>query len=60
MFYSAPPHLCTADDPWKEGLGKAIHPDAKLLYTDDAHSLDTAERYQCPHCDKRFWVELPN
>jgi len=53
-------HLCTADDPWTpEKSRRADHPAAKFLYTDD-HWMDTADRYECPHCGKQFWVEVAN
>lgn len=53
--------VCTKENPWSKQKARfAIHPDAKRLYSDDWHSLDAADRYECPNCGHRFWVELPN
>ena len=55
-----PPHICTANAPWTpEKSKRAIHLDAKVLYTDE-NWMDDADRYECPYCGTRFWVEIPN
>lgn len=51
-------HICTRDDPWTpEKSKKAQHPDAKCVF--DGGWEQEYERYECPHCGKRFNVEIP-
>lgn len=54
-------HVCTADDPWDPTKSdRAEHPDAVIVGTDDQSMYGSYEEYKCPHCNKRFWVELPD
>lgn len=56
-------HICTEDDPWTPQMSeRAIHPDAKLLYSEDGSlaSGGSYDRYECPHCKLRFWVTIPD
>lgn len=51
-------YVCTKLEPWDEAKhgAYAVHPDA----VDDGESHDgTVDYYKCPHCGKRFGVELP-
>lgn len=53
--------LCTATNPWTpgvEGGGRVEHPDAKYLGDRDFGDGEYCEHYECPHCGKRFYVEL--
>lgn len=55
----AKPHTCTAADPWTpEKSQRAIHPDAICVGDRDYGGGCYCERYECPHCGKRFEVEL--
>ena len=54
-----PPHICTAINPYTGNPRRAIHPDA-VVVGNDSHSLDEADRMQCPHCNTLFWVEIAN
>jgi hypothetical protein len=47
-------HVCTKEDPWDESKGRATHPDATIEDDGDVY-VDT---YDCPHCRKRFKVEV--
>jgi hypothetical protein len=56
---------CTKEMPMPKGdTGRWIHPDA--IYESDDYgkgggvSDGDYEVYNCPHCGKRFKVELPN
>ena len=42
--------------------GIYYHNDAKVLYSEDGSLSDggSFDRYECPHCGFRFWVELPD
>ena len=54
--------VCTKNQPWKPGKGKAIHPEA-ILVADDYDSTgchDDFSRYRCPHCGLEFTVTIPN
>lgn len=57
--------VCTKEDPWeKDKVGdlRTIHPDA-ISKGDEYGSLGKGgsyERFECPHCGKRFNVELPD
>ena len=53
-------HICTADNPWKPDMGRAIHPDAVAVGEQQSGwpSGDT-QSYKCPHCGLQFTVELP-
>ena len=52
--------VCTAANPWTEENGaRAIHPDAKYLEDRDFGLGVYCEKYECPHCGKVFYVELP-
>jgi len=54
------PYVCSKDKPWSEDKGRrAIHPDAKYLGDRDFGAGEYCEKYQCPHCGKIFYVELP-
>jgi hypothetical protein len=53
-------HVCTAANPWKRGMGRAIHPDA--VECGDQQSgwpSGDMQGYKCPHCGLYFDVELP-
>lgn len=52
--------VCTAADPWTpEKARRAIHPDAIKGEDRDFGGGEYCESYRCPHCGKRFYVELP-
>lgn len=55
---------CTKDAPMPQGTKPGIyyHNDAKVLYSEDGSLSDggSFDRYECPHCGFRFWVELPD
>jgi len=57
--------ICTADNPWtKEKDGRWQHPDAIEIAEDYGKGGGVADgdfvQYECPHCGKKFWCELPN
>lgn len=53
-------HTCTKEDPWTPEKGElASHPDATYLGDKDYGGGECCERYECPHCGKRFEIELP-
>lgn len=53
-------HICTKDDPWTpEKSRRAEHPDAEYVSEHDYGSGEYCVTYKCPHCGKRFEVELP-
>lgn len=43
-----------------EATGRWQHPDAIEIDTDYESMYGSYERYECPHCGKKFWVELPD
>ena len=54
---------CTRDRPMPKGdQGRWVHTDAKCVSEDYVGLADGGdyERYECPHCGLRFWVELPD
>jgi hypothetical protein len=58
-------HICTAEKPYQEGMpGRWEHPDAVEIDEDYGKGGGVADgdfiKYQCPHCKKSFWEELPN
>jgi len=53
-------HICTAENPWKSGMGRAIHPDAVAVgEQQDGWPSGDIQSYKCPHCGLQFTVELP-
>lgn len=57
--------ICTKENPYKEGdKGRWEHPDAVEIAEDYGRGGGVADgdfiQYECPHCKKKFWVELPN
>ena len=52
-------HVCSAENPWKPGMGRAEHPDALRIGQQVAGwpSGDVLT-YRCPHCGLRFECEL--
>ena len=53
-------HVCTANSPWKEGMGPAKHPDAvESGEQQPGWPSGDVQGYKCPHCGKYFEVELP-
>lgn len=53
-------YVCVRDDPWSPAKGvPAVHPDARELRQYDNHPCGDLVDYECPHCGKRFTVELP-
>ena len=51
--------VCTKEKP---DATARVHPDAKLLY-EEYNGLGGGgdyERWECPHCGERFYVELPD
>lgn len=50
--------VCTADNPWKPGDGRALHPDAEYLDDTDWGGGEVTADYKCPHCGKFFREEL--
>ena len=55
--------LCTKERPMPKGApGMWQHSDAKSLY-EEFNGLSGGgdyERFECPHCGLRFYVELPD
>ena len=50
---------CTVDAPMPaDDQGRWMHPDAKEIDSDYGSAYGTYERYECPNCGLRFWVEL--
>lgn len=55
-----PRHICTKEDPWKMGMGRAIHPDAIPQGSQQGgYPSGDIQVYKCPYCNLRFEVELP-
>lgn len=53
--------VCTADAPMPKGdKGRWLHPDAIEIENDYGSAYGSYDRYECPHCTLRFWVELPD
>jgi hypothetical protein len=54
---------CTKEAPMPPNApGRWAHPDADLVL-EEYNGLSGGgdyEKYECPHCGKRFWVELPD
>jgi len=54
---------CTAESPVsKDASGRWAHPDASCV-DEEYNGLSGGgdyETYECPHCGKRFRVELPD
>ena len=54
-------NTCTKESPMpKDDNGRWIHPDAVEISTDYESAYGSYDEYKCPHCGKRFWVELPD
>lgn len=58
-------NTCSAQNPWTEEKGGSwAHPDAIEIDEDYGKGGGVADgdfvRYECPHCGKLFWEELPN
>ncbi len=54
-------NICTKDSPMPKGAkGTWVHPDAEMVDEDSGSMYGTYEKYKCPHCGMRFWVELPD
>ncbi len=52
---------CTSLNPMPpDEKGRWQHPDAVQIDDDYGSAYGTYERYECPNCRKRFWVELPD
>jgi hypothetical protein len=54
---------CTKEKPMPKGdPGRWAHPDAEFLFAEDGSLSDggSYDRYECPNCGKRFWVEIPD
>ena len=51
-------YICKKEAPWKEEYGRAIHPDAEVIYSYDRFYYweDGYDRYLCPHCGFKFKV----
>ncbi len=47
---------CTADNPWREGMGRAFHPDAVVTHEPDdmAYSTGNYTGFSCPNCGVEF------
>lgn len=54
--------ICDQTAPMPESHeGLWAHPDAKLIDEDlGGVSKGSYEKYECPHCNTQFWVELPD
>jgi len=46
-------HICTMDDPWDDGMGPAVHPDAEFMW-DENDGVNEYDRYICPWCGTQF------
>jgi hypothetical protein len=52
---------CTKEAPMPEvHSGRWEHPDAEEIEVDYGSMYGSYERYRCPHCGLKFWVELPD
>ena len=53
--------ICTADEPWKPGELRGVHPDAREVNDSqrDGYPGGDLVTYECPHCKQQFEVELP-
>lgn len=61
MAKTKEPHICTAADPYDEVKHRGLrgrHPDAKFLSSSDGYPGGDLDHYRCPHCGKRFTVEV--
>jgi hypothetical protein len=50
--------VCTTETPWTNDKGRAIHPDAKCIGEVDFGGGEYCEKYECPNCQLRFYVEI--
>ena len=60
-------YLCNAEHPMpkqRPEKSRWTHPDAKCIDEDYGKGGGVAdgdyEKYECPHCKHKWWVELPN
>jgi hypothetical protein len=51
-------YVCTKENPWEPGFGRAMHPDAKYLKDKDYGDGECTEVYHCPNCDLTFECEI--
>lgn len=58
------PKDCTAEAPMPAGAASYLwrHPFAKCTETeyDSLANGGSYDKYECPHCARTFWVELPD
>jgi hypothetical protein len=62
FVWEFPFFVCTKGDPWDgtKDLGLRVeHPDAESVGDRDYGGGEYCASYRCPHCGKRFEVELP-
>lgn len=53
-------HICTAADPWTPDKGRyAGHPDAREVWSEDGYPGGDVATFECPNCNHRFKVEMP-
>lgn len=61
--------ICSKNHPYNKKVPmkpdeRWVHPDAKEIAEDYGKGGGVADgdyvQYHCPHCDLKFWVELPN
>ncbi len=55
-------YVCTKGQPWEEGKGRSIHPEAELFRQvhDNTAIHNDYDVYKCPHCELEFEVTVPN
>ena len=52
--------VCTAEKPWKPGMGRTIHPEDQEVGDQRSEwPLADVVTYKCPHCGLLFEAELP-
>lgn len=51
--------ICTKENP---NTNAKVHPDSIVVYEEygGLSGGGDYERYECPNCKRRFWVELPD
>lgn len=53
-------HICTKENPWAPGKGKALHPDAvEVGFQEDGWPSGDLQKMRCPHCGETWKEELP-
>jgi len=53
--------VCSPERPWKEGDGRALHPNVRTLFTEEGSTRDGGDydRMECPDCGVGWWRNIP-